>query len=291
VRRAPRAGEDALRWDPSSGAITPTALALDAVVHLAGESIMGLRWTAEKKRRIRESRTTATRLLVQTLVRLPKPPGVLISASAIGYYGNRGDEVLTEDSGPGTGFLADVARDWEAATAAAIAHGIRVVNPRLGVVLSDHGGALAKMLTPFRLGMGGVVGDGTQWMSWIALDDVVGAIQHALATDSLRGPVNAVARARDQRRAHAHARTRAPAPDCRASAGVRGTAGYGRDGRRALAGEPACAARSPSSKRVRLPSAESRGRAPRYRAASWSQPISVPMSSGDAARSPGRSAK
>jgi uncharacterized protein len=193
VRRAPRAGEDALRWDPSSGAITPTAPALDAVVHLAGESIMGLRWTAEKKRRIRESRTTATRLLVQTLVRLPKPPGVLISASAIGYYGSRGDEVLTEDSGPGTGFLADVARDWEAATAAAIAHGIRVVNPRLGVVLSDHGGALAKMLTPFRLGMGGVVGDGTQWMSWIALDDVVGAIQHALATDSLRGPVNAVA--------------------------------------------------------------------------------------------------
>jgi uncharacterized protein (TIGR01777 family) len=154
---------------------------------------MGLRWTAEKKRRIRESRTTATRLLVQTLARLPKPPGVLISASAIGYYGSRGDEVLTEHSGPGTGFLADVARDWEAATAAAIAHGIRVVNPRLGVVLSDHGGALAKMLMPFRLGMGGVVGDGTQWMSWIALDDVVGAIQHALAIDSLRGPVNAVA--------------------------------------------------------------------------------------------------
>lgn len=193
VRRAPRAGEDALRWDPSSGSITPAAPALDAVIHLAGESIMGLRWTAAKKQRIRESRTTATRLLVHTLVRLPKPPAVLISASAIGYYGTRGDEVLTEDSRPGTGFLADVARDWEAASAAAIAHGVRVVNPRIGVVLSTRGGALAKMLTPFRLGVGGVVGDGTQWMSWIALEDVVGAIQHALATEALRGPVNAVA--------------------------------------------------------------------------------------------------
>ena len=193
VRRAPRAGEDALRWVPSSGSITPAAPALDAVVHLAGESIMGLRWTAAKKQRIRESRTTATRLLVQTLVRFPKPPAVLISASAIGYYGSRGDEVLTEDSRPGTGFLADVARDWEAATAAALAHGLRVVNPRLGVVLSARGGALAKMLTPFRLGVGGVIGDGRQWMSWIALDDVVGAIQHALATETLRGPVNAVA--------------------------------------------------------------------------------------------------
>jgi uncharacterized protein len=193
VRRAPRAGEDALGWDPSSGSITPAAPALDAVIHLAGESIMGLRWTAAKKQRIRESRTAATRLLVQTLVRLPRPPAVLISASAIGYYGSRGDEVLTEDSRPGIGFLADVARDWEAATAAAIAHGLRVVNPRIGVVLSARGGALAKMLTPFRLGVGGVVGDGTQWMSWIALDDVVGAIRHALATESLRGPVNAVA--------------------------------------------------------------------------------------------------
>ena len=193
VRRAPRAGEDALGWDPSSGSITPAAPALDAVIHLAGESIMGLRWTAAKKQRIRESRTTATRLLVQTLVRLPKPPAVLISASAIGYYGTRGDEVLTEDSRPGTGFLADVAREWEAASAAAIAHGVRVVNPRIGVVLSTRGGALAKMLTPFRLGVGGAVGDGTQWMSWIALEDVVGAIQHALATEALRGPVNAVA--------------------------------------------------------------------------------------------------
>jgi uncharacterized protein (TIGR01777 family) len=194
VRRAPRPGEDALRWDPASGTITPAGPSVaDAIVHLAGDSVMGLRWTADKKRRIRESRTIATRLLVQTLTRLAKPPAVLVCASGVGYYGSRGDEVLSEESRPGTGFLADLAREWEAATATAIAQGIRVVNLRLGVVLSAHGGALAKMLTPFRLGLGGVIGDGAQWMSWIALDDVTGAIRHALTTDALRGPVNAVA--------------------------------------------------------------------------------------------------
>ena len=194
VRRMPRPGEDAIRWDPSTGALTPPGPSVaDAVVHLAGDSIMGLRWTAEKKRRIRESRTTATRLLVQTLTRLANPPAVLVCASGIGYYGSRCDEVLTEDSRPGTGFLADLAREWEAATATAIARGIRVVNLRLGVVLSARGGALATMLTPFRMGLGGVIGDGAQWMSWIALDDVIGAIRHALTTDALRGPVNTVA--------------------------------------------------------------------------------------------------
>ena len=194
VRRAPRPGEDALRWDPASGALMPAGPSVgDAIVHLAGESLMGLRWTAQKKRRIRESRTIATRLLVQTLTRLAKPPAVLVCASGVGYYGSRGDEVLSEESRPGTGFLADLAREWEAATATAIAQGIRVVNLRLGVVLSAHGGALAKMLTPFRLGLGGVIGDGAQWMSWIALDDVIGAIRHALTTDALRGPLNVVA--------------------------------------------------------------------------------------------------
>jgi len=194
VRRAPRPGEDALRWDPASGTITPAGPSVaDAIVHLAGESLIGLRWTADKKRRIRESRTIATRLLVQTLTRLAKPPAVLVCASGVGYYGSRGDEVLSEESRPGTGFLADLAREWEAATATAIAQGIRVVNLRLGVVLSAHGGALAKMLTPFRLGLGGVIGDGAQWMSWIALDDVIGAIRHALTTDALRGPLNVVA--------------------------------------------------------------------------------------------------
>jgi uncharacterized protein len=194
VRRAPTPGEDALGWDPASGAITPAGPSVaDAVVHLAGDSLMGLRWTAEKKRRIRESRTVATRLLVQTLTRLAKPPAVLVCASGVGYYGSRGDEVLSEESRPGTGFLADLGREWEAATATAIAQGIRVVNLRLGVVLSAHGGALAKMLTPFRLGLGGVIGQGAQWMSWIALDDVIGAIRHALTTDALRGPLNVVA--------------------------------------------------------------------------------------------------
>jgi uncharacterized protein len=194
VRRAPRPDEDALHWDPSSGAITPAGSAVaDAIIHLAGNSIMGLRWTAGKKRQIRESRTTATRLLVHTLTRLAKPPAVLVCASGIGYYGSRGDEMLSEESRPGTGFLAELAREWEAATAPAIAQGIRVVNLRLGIVLSASGGALATMLIPFRLGLGGVIGDGTQWMSWIALDDVIGAIRHALATDMLRGPVNAVA--------------------------------------------------------------------------------------------------
>ena len=194
VRRAPRPGEDTLGWDPSTGSLTPTgSAAIDAVVHLAGESIMGLRWTAEKKRRIRESRVTATRLLVQALIRLPKPPTVLVCASGVGYYGSRGDGVLTEDSRQGAGFLADLARDWEAATATAIAQGIRVVNLRFGVVLSAKGGALAKMLPPFWLGLGGVIGDGKQWMSWIALDDVIGAIMHILSIESLRGPVNVVA--------------------------------------------------------------------------------------------------
>jgi len=194
VRRAPQPGEDALTWEPSSGALTPAGSAVaEAVVHLAGERIVGLRWTAEKKRRIRESRVTSTRLLVQTLTRLPKPPVVIVCASGIGYYGSRGDGVLTEDSRVGTGFLADLARDWEAASAPAIALGIRVVNLRIGVVLSAKGGALATMLTPFRMGLGGVIGTGAQWMSWISLDDVIGAIRHVLDRNALRGPVNAVA--------------------------------------------------------------------------------------------------
>jgi uncharacterized protein (TIGR01777 family) len=194
VRREVRPGEDALRWDPVSGAIaSPGPAIADAVVHLAGESIAGGRWTAAKKQRIRESRVDATRRLTDTLTRLAKPPTVLVCASAIGYYGNRGDEVLSEESRPGTGFLADVGREWEAASAAAILQGIRVVTLRIGIVLSPAGGALAKMLTPFRLGLGGVIGGGAQWMSWIALDDVIGALRHALGTDAMRGPVNAVA--------------------------------------------------------------------------------------------------
>ncbi len=182
--------EDAVWWDPVAEEIEQTKLeGLDAVVHLAGENIAG-RWTADKKRRIRESRLQGTRFLRNTLTQLEKPPHVFVSASAIGYYGDRGDEVLTEESEPGTGFLADVCREWEATTVPATQKGMRVVNPRFGVVLSARGGALAKMLPAFKLGVGGVVGSGRQYWSWIALDDAVGAVHHILKTESLKGPVN-----------------------------------------------------------------------------------------------------
>ena len=171
----------------------PELAAHDAVVHLAGENISTGRWTPEKKARIRDSRVQVTRRLCETVAKLAQPPRVVICASAIGYYGNRGDEVLREESAPGAGFLAEVCRDWEAATKPAVDAGIRVVNLRFGVILSATGGALAKMLTPFRLGLGGVLGDGRQWMSWVALDDVVGVIRDALANETLRGPVNVVA--------------------------------------------------------------------------------------------------
>lgn len=165
----------------------------DAVVHLAGENIATGRWTPEKKQRIRDSRVEVTRRLSETVAKLASPPRVLICASAVGYYGNRDDEVLREDSAPGTGFLAEVCRDWEAATKPAVDAGIRVVNLRFGVILSATGGALAKMIPPFKLGLGGVVGNGRQWTSWIALDDAAGVIGHALADETLRGPVNVIA--------------------------------------------------------------------------------------------------
>jgi uncharacterized protein (TIGR01777 family) len=166
---------------------------LDGVVHLAGESIATGRWTAEKKARIRDSRVKGTRLLCESLARLDQPPRVLVSASAIGYYGDRGDEILHEDSASGSGFLAEVCHMWEAATEAASQRNIRVVNLRIGVVLSAMGGALATMLFPFRMGLGGIIGSGRQFMSWIALDDLLGSIAYALRTDTIRGPVNAVA--------------------------------------------------------------------------------------------------
>lgn len=191
VRRA--AGEGEATWDPASG-VEPSALeGVDAVVHLAGENIAAARWTAAAKQRIRDSRVQGTRVLSETLSRSPRPPKVLVSASAIGFYGNRGDEELTEDSAAGAGFLAEVVRDWEAATEPARAAGIRVVNLRFGVILSPRGGALAKMLLPFKLGAGGRVGDGRQYWSWISIDDAAGAIYHSMMADGLSGPVNAVA--------------------------------------------------------------------------------------------------
>jgi len=192
VRKAP-AGSDEIAWDPSSGKLGTGSLeGIDAVIHLAGESIAGGRWTAERKRRIRESRINGTRLLVQALGRLSNPPKSLVSVSAVGYYGDRGEELLVEDSGPGTGFLADLCREWEKATEPATAHGIRVVIPRLGMVLSPKGGALAAMLPAFRCGIGGRIGSGRQYMSWIAMDDLLGVFLHAIHCELLRGPVNAV---------------------------------------------------------------------------------------------------
>ena len=192
VRSAPRAGE--VRWDPAGGALEAAALpAVDAIVHLAGDNLAEGRWTAEKKRRILESRVRGTRLVAEAAAALPRPPRVLVCASAIGFYGDRGTEVLDETSAPGSGFLADVCRQWEAAAEPARAAGIRVVHLRFGVVLSSAGGALATMLLPFRLGVGGVLGAGTQYLGWIAIDDAIGIVLRALADERLHGPVNAVA--------------------------------------------------------------------------------------------------
>jgi hypothetical protein len=191
VRADPDAAAGDVQWDPASGTLRPGPLeGMDAVVHLAGENIASGSWTETKKARIRESRVDGTTLLAGTLARLSRPPAVLASASAVGYYGDRGDEVLTEDSPPGSGFLASVCRDWERATAAAADAGIRVLHLRFGVVLSPSGGALARMLGPFRKGMGGPIGGGRQYVSWIAMDDAVGAVLHGLSTAALSGAVN-----------------------------------------------------------------------------------------------------
>lgn len=192
VRRAPATASE-VRWDPEAGTDLTDLGAVDAIVHLAGESIAGGRWTARRKEAIRASRVRGTASLTAALARMSRPPRVVISASAVGIYGDRNDELLTEAAASGTGFLADVGREWEGATGPAEAAGIRVVHTRFGIVLSRDGGALGKMLTPFRLGLGGRLGSGRQWMSWVALDDVVGGIEHALRTDALRGPVNVTA--------------------------------------------------------------------------------------------------
>ena len=193
VRHYPNS-EGEIEWSPDRYSIQLARIeGFDAVVNLAGESIAEGRWTDEKKRRIRESRVKGTKLLGDALANLAQPPKTFICASAIGYYGNRGDETLTESSTPGDDFLADVCVEWEKATALATEKGIRVVNARFGVILDAHGGALAKMLPPFRMGIGGKIGSGKQWMSWIALDDVVGGLKFALANETLSGPVNFVA--------------------------------------------------------------------------------------------------
>src|SRR5918992_901819 len=189
LTRSPKGAGD-IRWDPDAGTIDGSLEGHDAVVHLAGESIAEGRWTPEKKRRIMESRKKGTRLLAESLAKLATPPGVIVSASAVGYYGDRGNEVLREDSSPGSDFLAEVCKAWEAAADPAREAGIRVVHPRFGIVLSPEGGALGTTLPIFRLGGGGRIGSGRQYWPWIAVDDVVGATIHALHSESLSGGVN-----------------------------------------------------------------------------------------------------
>jgi len=183
-----------VHWEPEEGVAGAQELeGHDAAVHLAGESIASGRWDEEKKRRILESRVKGTRLLAETLAGLKEKPRVLVSASAIGFYGDRGDEVLHEESASGEDFLSEVCREWEKATLAASQAGIRVVHLRIGFVLSGEGGGLPKMLTPFKLGLGGRVGSGRQYISWLTLDELVRIIRRALEDEHLRGPVNAVA--------------------------------------------------------------------------------------------------
>jgi uncharacterized protein (TIGR01777 family) len=190
LTRSQDAGDDAVRWDPSAGEIEADRLeGIDAVVHLAGENIVG-RWTSTKKARIRNSRVQGTRLLAEALARLVSPPRVMVSASATGYYGDRGDEFLREESAPGDNFLAGLCQEWEAAADPAREVGVRVVHPRLGLVLSPQGGALGATLPIFKLGGGGRIGSGRQYWPWVAIDDVVGSILYALKADSLEGPVN-----------------------------------------------------------------------------------------------------
>lgn len=197
VIRLVRSAQDAtgtdIVWNPIIGELKGDLSGIDAIIHLAGESIASGRWTDEKKKQIRDSRIKGTTFLSQSLAQLNDPPKVLLCASAIGFYGDRGDEVLDENSAAGSGFLAELCRDWEASTDAARQSGIRVVNARIGISLSPKGGALGQMLLPFQFGAGGDIGDGKQYMSWISIDDVAQAIVFCIETDSISGPVNLTA--------------------------------------------------------------------------------------------------
>jgi uncharacterized protein (TIGR01777 family) len=182
-----------VRWDPVAGEFDAAAAeGTDVLIHLAGASIAGGRWTAARKRLLRTSRIDATRHLMGALSKLQRPPGVIVSASAVGYYGNRGDEILTEASASGDDFLAASCRKWEAESARGAEFGARVVNPRFGIILAAHGGALPQMALPFRFGAGGRIGSGRQWMSWLTLAEATAIVQFAIANTRLSGPVNAV---------------------------------------------------------------------------------------------------
>lgn len=181
-----------VNWNPASGELGGAAVGADAVVNLAGASIANGRWTTQRKQLLRTSRTETTRALVTALAKMAARPRVFISASAIGYYGNRGDETLTEASQPGNGFLSGIAKEWEAEAMKAEALGIRVVLARFGVVLARHGGALSQMMRPFQFGIGGKIAGGRQWMSWITLDDAVAILRLMLENEHIRGPLNVV---------------------------------------------------------------------------------------------------
>jgi uncharacterized protein len=192
--RAALPGAEARAWDAEAGPPDPGVFDnVDVVFHLAGEPVAGRRWNEEHKRRVRDSRVLGTRYLVDAIERRSQRPAVLVSASAVGFYGGRGGEVLDESSPPGTDFLARITVEWETEARRAEMLGLRVVNPRMGIVLGEEGGALAKMLTPFKLGVGGRLGDGRQWMPWIHLDDVVGLLLHAANQHDIRGPMNVTA--------------------------------------------------------------------------------------------------
>lgn len=193
VRHSPR-GPDEVQWDPQRGVLDPACLSgVDAVVHLAGENIASGRWTARRRAAIRDSRVLGTRALLASLAAMPQPPKTVVVASAVGIYGDRGDIELDEQAPAGSGFLADVCKEWESEAAAAQAWGARRASVRLGVVLSPAGGMLAKLLPVFKAGMGGPVGSGAQYMPWISIDDAVGSIYHALLDERLQGPINVVA--------------------------------------------------------------------------------------------------
>ena len=191
VRSSPKANE--IEWHPNHGGIDATRLeGFDAIINLAGENIAEGRWTDEKKRKIRDSRVDGTHLLSEAIAKLATKPRVFLCASATGFYGDRDDEILDETSDSGGGFLANVCRDWEGATESAAKAGVRVVNLRFGPIFAREGGMLGKMLTPFKMGMGGKVGSGKQYISWVAIDDVIGAIKLALADESIHGALNVV---------------------------------------------------------------------------------------------------
>lgn len=192
VRGTPNTGQ--IRWEPDAGELDPAALAgVDAVIHLAGVGILSRRWNDDHKRKLLDSRVKGTALIAERIADLEHKPAVLLSASAVGYYGDRGDEILTEDSVQGAGFLADLCARWEASAAPAADAGIRTVNLRTGIVQAAKGGALGTQLPIFKLGIGGRLGRGAQWVSWISVADEVGAILHALGADDLSGPVNLTA--------------------------------------------------------------------------------------------------